>query len=150
MAQLISDRRDIDFVLHEQLKVADLSEDENFKEFNRKAIDMIINEARNLAIKEILPTQQLGDREGCRFENGKVMVPESFHRVYELYKEGEWVAMAENPEWGGQGMPKVVAMAASEYFVGANCAFMMYPGLTHGAGKLIEKFGTDKAEKTFS
>jgi alkylation response protein AidB-like acyl-CoA dehydrogenase len=149
MAQLISDRRDVDFVLHEQLKVADLSKDENFKEFNRKAIDMIINEARNLAIKEILPTQQLGDREGCRFENGNVMVPESFHRVYELYKEGEWVAMAENPEWGGQGMPKVVAMAASEYFVGANCAFMMYPGLTHGAGKLIEKFGTEKQKKLF-
>lgn len=149
MAQLISDRRDVDFVLHEQLKVADLSENELFKEFNKKTIDMIINEARNLAVKELLPAQQLGDREGCRFESGSVMVPESFHRVYELYKEGEWVAMAESPEWGGQGMPKVVAMAASEYFVGANCAFMMYPGLTHGAGKLVEKFGTEKQKKLF-
>jgi alkylation response protein AidB-like acyl-CoA dehydrogenase len=149
MAQLISDRRDVDFVLHEQLKVADLSGNDIFKEFNKKTIDMIINEARNLAIKELLPAQQLGDREGCRFENGNVMVPESFHRVYELYKQGEWVAMAESPEWGGQGMPKVLAMAASEYFVGANCAFMMYPGLTHGAGKLVEKFGTEKQKKLF-
>ncbi len=149
MAQLISDRRDVDFVLHEQLKVDDLSEHEIFKEFNKKTIDMIINEAKNLAIKELLPAQQLGDREGCRFENGHVMVPESFHRVYKLYKEGEWVSMAENPEWGGQGMPKVVAMAASEYFVGANCAFMMYPGLTHGAGKLVETFGTEKQKTLF-
>ena len=31
-------------------------------------------------------------------------------------------------------------MAASDYFVGANFAFMMYPGLTHGAGKLVETF----------
>jgi len=149
MAQLISDRRDVDFVLHEQLKVADLSENDIFKEFNKKTIDMIINEARNLAVKELLPAQKLGDREGCLFENGNVMVPESFHRVYELYKDGEWVAMAESPEWGGQGMPKVLAMAASEYFVGANCAFMMYPGLTHGAGKLVEKFGTEKQKKLF-
>ncbi|MFO8084754.1 MAG: acyl-CoA dehydrogenase [Desulfobacterales bacterium] len=149
MAQLISDRRDIDFVLHEQLHVVELSKHEIFQEFNRKTIDMIINEARNLAVKELLPTQQMGDRDGCRFENGKVKVPESFHRVYELYKQGEWVAMAESPEWGGQGMPKVLAMASSEYFVGANCAFMMYPGLTHGAGKLVEKFGTEKQKKLF-
>ena len=59
MAQLISDRRDVDFVLHEQLKVAGLSENELFKEFNKKTIDMIINEARNLAVKELLPAQQL-------------------------------------------------------------------------------------------
>ena len=149
MTQLISDRRDIDFVLHDQLKIADLSKNEIFQEFSRKTIDMIINEARNLAVKELLPAQQLGDREGCRFENGKVTVPESFKRIYELYKKGEWVAMAESPEWGGQGMPKVLAMAASEYFVGANCAFMMYPGLTHGAGKLVEKFGTEKQKKLF-
>lgn len=149
MAQLVSDRRDIDFVLHEQLKVADLSKNKIYQEFNRKTIDMIINEARNLALKELLPAQQMGDREGCRFENGQVMVPESFKRVYELYKEGEWVAMAESPDWGGQGMPKVLAMAASEYFVGANCAFMMYPGLTHGAGKLVEKFGNEKQKKLF-
>jgi alkylation response protein AidB-like acyl-CoA dehydrogenase len=149
MAQLISDRRDIDFVLHEQLHVVELSKHEIFQELNRKAIDMIINEARNLAVKELLPTQQMGDRDGCRFENGKVKVPESFHRAYELYKQGEWVAMAESPEWGGQGMPKVLAMASSEYFVGANCAFMMYPGLTHGAGKLVEKFGTEKQKKLF-
>jgi len=57
MAQLISDRRDIDFVLHEQLG---LVEDELFAEFNKKTVDLIVSEARNLAIKEILPTQKTG------------------------------------------------------------------------------------------
>ncbi len=149
MAQFISDRRDVDFVLHELLEIEKLSENEAFADFNRKTIDMVITEARNLAIKELLPTQQPGDREGCRFENGEVKVPESFHRAYELYRRGEWVSMAESPEWGGQGMPKVLAMAASEFFVGANCAFMMYPGLTHGAGKLVEAFGTDKQKELY-
>ncbi|MCK4932318.1 MAG: acyl-CoA dehydrogenase, partial [Candidatus Aminicenantes bacterium] len=116
---------------------------------NKKTIDMIVTEARNLAIKEILPTQKLGDQEGCKFENGRVTVPESFHRIYEIFKEGEWVAMTEDPEWGGQGMPTTVAMAANDYFVGANYAFMMYPGLTHGAGKLINAFGTDKQKELF-
>ena len=149
MAQIIADRRDVDFVLHEQMKVENLSKHERFAEFNKKTVDMIVSEARNLAIKEILHTQESGDQEGCKFENGNVTVPESFHRAYELLKEGEWVAMTEDPEWGGQGMPATVALAASDYFVGANFAFMIYPGLTHGAGRLVETFGTDKQKEIF-
>ncbi|NIV99064.1 hypothetical protein GWN26_07890, partial [Candidatus Saccharibacteria bacterium] len=49
MAQFIADRKDVEFVLHEQLKVADLSKHEKYAEFNKKTIDLIISEARNLA-----------------------------------------------------------------------------------------------------
>jgi len=149
MAQYIADRRDVDFVLHEQMQVEELGETELFADFNKKTVDMIVSEARNLAIKEILITRELGDKEGCQFDNGKVTVPESFHRVYGLLKEGEWVAMTEDPEWGGQGMPTTVAMAASDYLVGANYAFMIFQGLTHGAGKLIESFGSEKQKQLF-
>jgi alkylation response protein AidB-like acyl-CoA dehydrogenase len=149
MAQLIADRRDVDFVLHEQLKVEKLSKHERYAEFNKKTVDMIVTEARNLAIKEILPTQKIGDEEGCKFENGKVTVPEEFHKAYKLFTEGEWLAMMEDPEWGGQGMPTVVSLAASDYFNGANYAFMMYPGLTLGAGNLVRTFGTDKQKELF-
>ncbi|MEA1968786.1 MAG: acyl-CoA dehydrogenase [Thermodesulfobacteriota bacterium] len=150
MAQFISDRRDIDFVLHEQLEAEELAKkNEDFAEFNKKTIDLIVSEARNLAVKEILPTQKEGDEQGCTLENGKVTTPDSFKRVYDLFNEGEWLAMTEDPEWGGQGMPRTIASAASEYFNGANYPFMMYPGLTHGAGKLIEAFGTDQQKKIF-
>ena len=149
MAQQIADLRDIQFVLHEQLGVERLSEHEEYADFNKKTIDMIVKEARNLAIKEILPTMKEGDEIGCTLENGEVRVPECFHKPFELIQEGEWLAMSEDPEWGGQGMPKSVAMAASDYLVGANFAFMMYPGLTHGAGKLVETFGTDEQKNLF-
>ncbi|MBC2710108.1 MAG: acyl-CoA dehydrogenase [Desulfosarcina sp.] len=149
MAQVIADRRDVDFVLHEQLNVGALSEHEKYEEFNKKTVDLIISEARNLAIKEILPTFKEGDEQGCRFENGQVFVPESFKRPYDLFAEGEWIAMPEDPEYGGQGMPRSVALAAGDYFNGANYAFMMYPGLTHGAALLVEAFGTERQKKLF-
>jgi alkylation response protein AidB-like acyl-CoA dehydrogenase len=149
MAQQIADRRDVDFVLYEQLRVEELSKHDLYSDFNKKTVDLIVSEARNLAIKEILPTQEEGDRLGTKFENGRVTVPESFHKAWELFKEGEWLAMIEDPEWGGQGMPRTVALAASDYMNGANFAFMMYPGLTHGAGKLVETFGTDQQKALF-
>ena len=149
MVQQIADRRDVDFVLHELLHVAELSNHELFADFNKKTVDLIVAEARNLAIKEILPTQIDSDREGAHFDAGKVTVPESFHKAWDLFKEGEWLAMIEDPKWGGQGMPRAVALAASDYMNGANFAFMMYAGLTHGAGKLVETFGTGQQKELF-
>jgi alkylation response protein AidB-like acyl-CoA dehydrogenase len=149
MAQLVADRRDVDFVLHEQLNVADLSKHKSYAEFNKKTVDLIISEARNLAVKELLPIQIDGDREGARFESGNVTVPDSFHKAWDLFKEGEWVALSDDPELGGQGMPVTLSLAVNDYFIGANFAFMMYPGLTHGAGRLIQTFGTAKQKKLF-
>ena len=149
MAQILADRRDVDFVLHEQLKVEQLSKHQLFPEFNRKAIDLIVGEARSLAVKEILPTQADGDRLGVHFENGSVTVPDSFHKAWKALRDGEWLAMTEDPEWGGQGMPRSVATAASDYLMSANFAFLMYASLSHGAGKLIETFGSEQQKKTF-
>ncbi len=146
MAQLIADRRDVDFVLHEQIKMV---EHELFDEFNKKTIDLIVTEARNLAIKEILPTFKDGDEKGCILENGKVTVPESFQRAWKLFCEGEWLAMCDDPGVGGQGMPKLVGCAALEYMVGANSAFMLYYGMTHGAAKLVEAFGNEDQKKRY-
>ena len=149
MAQQVADRRDVDFVLHEQLKVEALSEHEIFAEFNKKTVDLVISEARSLAIKELLPCRKEADEQGCSFENGVVRVPEAFHKVNELFREGEWIAMSDDPEWGGQGMPASVALAASNYFNGANFPFMLHNLMAHGAGKLVESFGSDQQKNLF-
>lgn len=149
MAQKIADRRDVDFVLFEQLKVDALSEHDAFAEFNRKTMEMVVTEARTLAIKEILPTQQEGDHEGCTFDNGQVRVPACYHQAYKKLVEGEWTALPEDPEYGGQGMPRTLSLAANDYLVGGNYALMMYAGLTHGAALLVESFGSDKIKEIF-
>jgi alkylation response protein AidB-like acyl-CoA dehydrogenase len=149
MAQVIADRRDIDFVLYEQFHAEDLIQYEKFKGFNKKTFDLIINEARNLAIKEILPTFAEGDREGVRFEDGQVNVPACYHRPYRLLREGEWTAMTAHPELGGQGLPRCVAQAGSEYLIGANYAFALYGYVGHAAGELIEFYGTQQQKELF-
>jgi alkylation response protein AidB-like acyl-CoA dehydrogenase len=149
MAQLIADRRDIDFVLYEQMGAEKLCEKEAYSEFNRKTLDLIINEARTLSIKEILPTLAEGDREGVRLEDGQVKVPRCFHRVFKLFREGEWTAMTADPEIGGQGLPRLASLAASEYIVGANNTFALYGLVGHAAGQLIEFFGSEAQKDLF-
>lgn len=150
----VIERRDQDFLLHEVFDVAQFSKFEKFADFNKKTCDMIVTEARNLAIKEILPVNKAADKENnhpdaVKLENGQVKVPPSYHRPYELFCEGEWLAMCDDPEYGGQGMPHLLATGAGEYFTAASCSFMMYPGLTHGCGNILANFGTDRQKKLY-
>ncbi len=112
-------------------------------------MDLVLAEARTWRSKNCCPSARRGTETGCALENGKVTIPPSFHRVYKLFCDGEWVAMCDDPGFGGQGMPRVLSMATGELFTGANCAFLMYPGLTHGAGKLVEEFGTKEQKRKY-
>ena len=149
MAQQIADRRDIDFVLYEQLDVAQLFKTEKHRDLNKKMVDMVVTEARAFGIKEVLPTFSEGDRAGVRFENGTVVVPECYRRPYRLMVENEWTSLTEDPAVGGQGLPHMVMRAACEYFIGANYAMVIYAMEGHGTGKMIELFGTEKQKELF-
>jgi alkylation response protein AidB-like acyl-CoA dehydrogenase len=149
MAQRIADRRDIDFVLYEQLPIEGLLRKGRYRKIDRQTVDMIVTDARHLGLNEILPTYVEGDRTGVAFENGRVTVPACFHRPYQHYAEGAWIAMQEDPAFGGRGLPHVVAQAAREYIVGANVAFAAFGLLSHGTGKMIELFGTGQQKKRF-
>jgi alkylation response protein AidB-like acyl-CoA dehydrogenase len=149
MAQLVADHRDVLFTLFEQLDVEALTKYEKYADFDRKTFEMIIKEARTFGIKEILPTYQEGDREGVKFENGNVIPPECFRRPFKLFVEAEYGAVAEDPELGGQGLPQVIDAAIKEYLSGANFALAGYTMLAHGAGKMIELFGTELQKKMF-
>ena len=148
MAQQLADRRDQDFVIWEQMNSEEILKHELYREFNRKACEMVLTEARALAVKELLPTMKDGDEEGVRFENGEVKVPESFHRVFELIKEGDWQNLGVPPEMGGQGAPAFVSAAAAEYFLSANWALFCYASMGNGTALLIHLYGTpDQKEK---
>jgi hypothetical protein len=149
MAQLIADRRDVDFVLYEQLEAEKLCGYARYREFNRKTFDLVVDEARSLAIKEILPTLAPGDREGLAFADGRVRVPECFHRPYKLYREGEWTAVTADPAVGGQGLPHLIAQAVGDYHLGANYAFTLFGWSGFGAGEMIEIFGTPEQREMF-
>ncbi len=147
MPQQLADRRDQDFVIWEQMDLEEILKHEKYQEFNKKTCEMIINEARTLAIRELLPILAEGDRQGVRFENGSVKVPESFHRVFNLIIEGEWNNLSVAPEMGGQGAPIFVGAAAAEFFLGANWPLYCYATMGNGTANLIQLFGTEEQKK---
>ncbi|MBI5252262.1 MAG: acyl-CoA dehydrogenase [Desulfomonile tiedjei] len=149
MANLLVDERDAKFVLHEQLNVEELCMTDKYSEFSRETFDMVLDAAQKLAENELWPINSDGDRKGVRLEGGRVRVPESFHKAYQYYREGGWMGLAVSPEFDGQGFPISIACAAVELFVAANLGFMGCPGLTAGAGRVIQEFGSEEQQTTY-
>ena len=149
MSNLLVNTRDQQFILFEQFGIEKLFKSDKFADFSQELVLMMRNEAEKLALNVLLPAYAEGDKEGCTFKDGKVSVPKSFHEAFKRYVEGGWICPTESTDVGGQGLPVVVATACSEFMFSANFSFLTYPGLTHGASRLIEEFGTDKQKTKY-
>jgi alkylation response protein AidB-like acyl-CoA dehydrogenase len=143
------DDRDVQFVLKEHLGVERLLAFEAYKGFTMEDFDMILSQAMKIAANDLAPTFQDGDRQGCVFDAGKVKVPVSFHHCWQVFRDGGWFGLPMNPEYGGQGVPLIIAEAASEFFMSANVAFCCYSGMGPGNGSMIESFGSQEIKSLF-
>jgi alkylation response protein AidB-like acyl-CoA dehydrogenase len=149
MSNLLVNTRDQQFVLFEQLGIEKLFESEAFKDFTKDDLLMIMKEAEKLAVNVIAPTLKEGDEEGCHLKDGVVSVPKCYREPYKAFCEGGWLNPMDSPEVGGQGIPAAVGFSNLEVFGAACYAFMMYPGLTHGAAGLIHTYGTEEQKKKY-
>jgi alkylation response protein AidB-like acyl-CoA dehydrogenase len=149
MANTLINKRDQQFILYEQLDLENLFTTDKFADYSRDMVDMMLNEAEKMALEVLLPTYDKGDKEGCVLRDGKVFAPPSFHEAYRKFCEAGWLNCMRSVESGGQGMPHVVSSACFEHFNAANFPLIMYPGLTNGAGGLIDRFGTAEQKKKY-
>jgi len=149
MGNSLVNMRDQKFIMYEQLGIEKLFSLEKYKDYSSEIVDMMLNEAEKMAVDLIVPTYDVGDKEGCTFEAGKVTIPACFHDVYKKFCEAGWVCAHRDPEVGGQGAPVSVNAACFEYFNAANFAFVMFPGLTQGAAGLIENYGTEEQKNKY-
>ncbi|NSX55892.1 acyl-CoA dehydrogenase C-terminal domain-containing protein [Parasulfitobacter algicola] len=134
--------KDMQFVLHDVLKVSE-QKTPGYDELDRDFTNAILEEAGKVSVEVLAPLNPVGDEEGCHLENGVVRTPKGFKAAYDQMREGGWMGLDADPEYGGQGMPFVMGSAVSEMFSAANMAFNMYPGLTHGAYSAIHEHGSE-------
>ncbi|GLQ05483.1 acyl-CoA dehydrogenase C-terminal domain-containing protein [Sneathiella chinensis] len=141
--------KDIKFVLNDLLGLDKMTNLPGFEDATPDMVDAILEEGAKMMEGVIQPLNQVGDREGCTWKDGEVTTPTGFKEAYDQYREGGWMGIDADPQYGGQGLPHVVGIALAEMMSSANMAFGMYPGLTHGACAAISKHGTDEQKQTW-
>ncbi|NQV83825.1 MAG: acyl-CoA dehydrogenase [Rhodospirillales bacterium] len=140
---------DMRFVLRELAGLDDVSALPGFADATPDLIDAILVEAGKLASDVLAPLNPVGDREGCVLENGAVRTPKGFAEAYAQFVEGGWNGVPFDPEYGGMGLPMLVAGATFEIWQGANMGFAICPTLTQAAVELLSTHGSDELRAIF-
>jgi acyl-CoA dehydrogenase len=136
------------FVLHDVLKVSE-STIPGYADLEADFTSAVLEEAGKLTSEVLAPLNAVGDKEGCRLENGVVYTPTGFKEAFGKIKEGGWTGLDMPEQYGGQNMPYVLGSAVGEMFSASNQALTMYQGLTHGAASAILAHGTDEQKDKY-
>jgi alkylation response protein AidB-like acyl-CoA dehydrogenase len=141
--------KDADFILRHLIGFDELCEEAGLAEVNSELAVAIFEEANRLGMEMVAPLNEVGDRQGATLDEGSVRETEGFKAAYDQYVEGGWAGLGFPEEFGGQGMPKVVATAVDEVWQSSSLAFSLCSLLTHGAVEALLLHGTEEQQQAY-
>jgi alkylation response protein AidB-like acyl-CoA dehydrogenase len=141
--------KDARFILDEIVGFDALCAGGGLDEVNGELAAAIFEEANRLAVEVIAPLNWVGNEKGATLgENGVDETP-GFSEAYAQMVESGWCGLGFPEDWGGQGMPKVLATATDEIWQSANLGFSLCTMLTHGAVEALLTHGNEELQAVY-
>ena len=141
--------KDMKFVLNELAGLDEVAKLPGYEEATPDTVDAILEEAARFAGEVLDPLNRSGDEEGSKWTDGEVRTPKGFRDAYDKFAQGGWNALPFEPDWGGQGLPKLVATPVDEMWTSANMSFSLCPLLTQGAVHALALRGSAELQKVY-
>ena len=149
MAEYVAPLKDMQFVLKRVVGLDQVNTLPGWEEVTEDVVDAILEEAGKLASEVLSPLNATGDRQGATWKDGNVSMPAGFRDAYWQWVKGGWGNVMAPAEYGGQGLPHLVATPIEEMWGAANLAFKLCPMLTQGAIEALETVGSDELKRRF-
>ncbi|CAM4063795.1 acyl-CoA dehydrogenase C-terminal domain-containing protein [Psychrobacter arenosus] len=142
---------DMRFILNDVFKAENFwQNNENLAHVDLDTVNMILEEMAKLSKNVLLPLNRTGDEEGATYQgDGVVTTPAGFKEAYKQYAESGWIGLGGDPEYGGQGFPKMVTMLTEEMVFTTNQSFALYPNLTVGATLCMLASASEEQKQTY-
>ena len=140
---------DMRFALREVAGLSGVAALPGYEHATDDTIDAVLEEAAKLAGNGLAPLNREGDKVGAKLENGVVRTAPGFAAIYKEFVEGGWNSLPFDPEFGGQGMPWLLATTVQEMWQAANMGFGLVLLLNQGAIDAIHHHGSDAQKATY-
>ncbi len=141
--------KDMQFVIEELVGLADITAMPACAEVTPDLVEAVLGEAGKFAAEVLDPLNRVGDEVGAAWSDGKVTPPPGFAGAYQQFIDAGWNSLSGPTEFGGQGLPHIVAMAVQEMWNSANMAFCLCPMLTSGVIEALKLRGSDAQKNLF-
>ena len=134
--------RDMKFVVKELLQLSSVNTLPGFEDATDDLFDAILDESARFSQQELAPLNRSGDLEGARLVGGEVHTAAGFKEAYAQFIDSGWGGLTSSPDYGGQGLPHLLAASVEEMWHSANMSFTLCPLLTRGAIEAIHYAGS--------
>ncbi len=149
MSEYVAPLKDMNFVLKHVVGLDQIAELPGCEEVSDDLVEAILGEAGKFANEVLSPLNMIGDKEGAKLANGQVTTPQGFKDAYWKFADAGWTQISSPPEFGGQGLPHVVATAVGEMWGSANMAFKLCPLLTGGAIEALHQHASAEIQAKY-
>lgn len=141
--------RDFQFILNEYLNLSQYASIDGFADASSDFLTPVLEAAATMCEEVLYPLNQVGDKVGLKYDNGKVIMPDGFKEAYKTYIELGWTGFTCDTKYGGQALPEVLNMPLMEMVCSANLSFGLTPGLSHGAYNAIYQHANDTLKNKY-
>ena len=149
MADYLPPIREMDFIINELLDYSILNKLDSFTDGTADVTSSVLEEAGKFASEVLSPLNRIGDTQGVRVEGDQLFTAEGFKEAYQLFVENEWLSLAQDPRYGGQGLPFLIHLAASEMWHGACTSLALCPLLTAGGIDALQAHASDELKAKY-
>jgi alkylation response protein AidB-like acyl-CoA dehydrogenase len=142
-------RDTLNFLLHDWLQVASLSQRERFADHSRETFDAVLETCERIAREKYAPFNRLVDTQEPHFDGEKVLLPQATHDAHHAYAASGMLSASQDYDIGGMQLPFVVEAAANAFFA---CASVSIGSglLSVGNANLLMKHGTPLQKEVFA
>ncbi len=149
MADYVAPTRDISFVVNELLDYPRLASLPDFSDATTELTTAIFDEAGKFAGQVLAPLNRVGDLQGVKIEGDTIKTPDGFADAYQMFVENGWLSLAQNPQYGGQGLPFLIHLAAAEMWNSACTSMALCPMLTAGGIDALSAHANDELKDKY-
>lgn len=141
---------DIAFVTKELLDLKSILAYPEFSHVDTDDVDGLLAEAGRFNAEVVAPLNRVGDEHPSWIDDeGAVTTSAGFAEAYAMYRDAGWTGIQFDPDYGGGGLPWLVAIANQEFTSSSNMAFSICPMLTQGAIEAVSAHGSDEQKAMF-
>jgi alkylation response protein AidB-like acyl-CoA dehydrogenase len=137
------------FVLNELANLAQINQLPGCEDATADTVEAVLEENAKFCGEVVAPLNHSGDKEPSFWHDGAVTTARGFKQAFRSFADAGWQGVQHPPEFGGQGLPKLVATPCVEMLHGANLSFALVALLTDGAIEALLTAGTDEEKQRY-